>query len=647
VTKISFVIRIFPRMLPIFGFAVLWAVTAFARADTVVTEISGVDGEILSNVRAHLSLVRAERLGDVSEWRLRQMATDARDEVRQALRPFGFYRPRIDVRLDEPVRPGAPWRARINIVQGDPVRVEDLRIEFSGDGEQDEALLAWRDDWPLTEGDRFRHATYDDAWRDLTNLAQARGYFDSSFRERRVTVDPNRNSARIRIHFDTGRRYVFGDYRARQEMFSDRLMDRLTITSPGEPFSTARLDEQREALVRSGLFERVAVEEGRNREDARVDLTYYLEPRPPNTYRITGGFGTDTGARVQLAWIRHYLSSRGNRLDSGFAAQQRNNEFILRSEYQHPRGNKPSDFWTAGATLRREQDNFRFSDEDRREAIFEPFNGRREQAEVTIGRLQERRFLPEIFGPLEERVFIAGLNESFNAFREASFSPENEALLAANPDLAPLLETSTNTLALGARWRLPSISGTGFTAQGQVFQAQVLASHESAGSDVSFAQAYFSGRWHRVLADRHKILLRGEIGYTDAATQNIDLSLDDRELRLSITELPELYRFHTGGDRTVRGYGYETLSTNRNGANHILTGSVEYELRVTENWSVATFYDIGNAFNSWGTVKLKRGVGAGVRWYTLIGPIQVDFARALDDIDQPWRLHLTIGTRLL
>ncbi|MFU8831687.1 MAG: autotransporter assembly complex protein TamA [Wenzhouxiangella sp.] len=628
------------------GIFILSVLATVARADTVVTEISGVDGQLLTNVRAHLSLVRAERLGEVSEWRLRQMATDARDEVRQALRPFGFYRPRIDVRLDEPVGPGAPWRARINIVPGEPVRVEEVQIEFSGDGEQDEALLSWRDDWPLTEGDRFRHAEYDEAWRDLTDLALARGYFEGTFRERRVTVDPDRSSARIRIHFDTGRRYVFGEYRAPQDTFSERLVDRLTIVQPGEPFTSARLDEQREALVRSGLFDRIAVEEERDREEGRIDLTYYLEPRPPNTYRITGGFGTDTGARVQLAWIRHYLSSRGNRLDSGLAAQQRNNEFILRSEYQHPRGNKPSDFWTGGVTLRREQDNFRFRDEQR-EAVFDAFSGRREQAEITIGRLQERRFLPDYFGPLEERVFIAGLNESFNAFREATFSQENEDLLAANPELAPLLETSTNTLALGARWRLPAIRGSGFSAQGHVFQAHLLASHESAGSDVSFAQAYLSGRWHRVLADRHKFLLRGEIGYTDADTRSIDVELDDRELRLSVTELPELYRFHTGGDRTVRGYGYETLSTNRNGANHILTGSAEYELRVTENWSVATFYDIGNAFNSWGSLELKRGVGAGVRWYTLIGPIQIDFARALDDIDQPWRLHLTIGTRLL
>jgi translocation and assembly module TamA len=620
---------------------------SLARADTVVTEITGVDGAMLTNVRAHLALVRAERLEEVSVWRLRQMADDARGEVREALRPFGYYRPRIEVRLDEPASEDQPWRARIRIEPGTPVRIGDVRIEFSGDGAEDRELRDWRDEWPLKPGERLLHATYDEAWRELDRLAQARGYFDARFRERRVSVDPDRNLANVRIHFDTGRRYRFGSYQAPEVDFSDRLMDRLTIIEPGQPYHSTIMDRQREALVRSGLFERVIVEEERDRDSGQVNLRYRLETRPANSYRVTAGMGTDTGARIQLGWTRHYLSRRGNRLESAFGAQQRNNEYVLRSEYQHPRGQQPGDFLTAGVVLRREQDNFRFNDEDRREAIFDSFSGRREQAELTVGRLQERRPFDERFGRVEERIFIAGLNESFNAFREATFSEENEALLAAHPELIPFLETTTNTLALGARWRLPNTRGSGFFAEGHVLEAQVLGADESVGSDVSFAQAYLGGRWHRLFGDRHKLILRGEIGYTDADTRTLDLALDDRELRLTITELPERYRFKTGGDRTIRGYGFETLSTNRNGANHILTGSLEYEFRVGRDWSLAAFYDVGNAFNDWGTRKLKRGVGAGFRWYTIIGPVQVDVAQALDDIDRPWRLHFTIGTRLL
>ncbi len=616
-------------------------------AAPVVTEISGVDGAKLANVRAHLSLVRAETLETVSTWRLRQMANDAREETRDALRPFGHYRPRIDVRLIEPEGDGQPWRAVIRIEPGTPVTVAELDLQLLGDGADDRDLHEWKADWPLPVGSVLNHATWEAAWRGLVDLANTRGYFEHRFRQRRVIIDPDRNEADIVLHFDTGQRYRFGDFSSEPLPFSDSLLRRLSVIEPGEPYNLQRVDEQREVLARSGLFDRIVVEEERDRDSGTVDLHYRLNPRPPNSYRATVGFGTDTGARLQLNWIRHYLSSRGNRLDSGFGVQQSDSEYVLRSEYLHPRGSDPGDFLTAGAVLRRQQDNFRFNDESKREAVFDSYSGRREQVELRFGRLEERLFWRDRFQSLEERLFVAVLNESFDAFREARFSEENEALLVANPELAPFLQTETNTVSLGAEWRLPNIAGTGFFTQGHIVEARLLAAHESLASDVSFAQAYLRGRMHRIVGNRHKFMISGEIGYTEADVAKLDLSLDDRFLELSITELPERYRFKTGGDRTVRGYGFETLSTNRNGANHILTASVEYEYRVGENWSLAGFFDIGNAFNDWNERKLKRGVGVGFRWYTLIGPIQVDIAQALDDVDTPWRLHFTIGTRLL
>jgi translocation and assembly module TamA len=617
------------------------------QAASVRTEISGVDGELLANLRASLSLVRAERFEDLSLWRLRQMADDAREEARQALRPFGYYRPRIQVRLIEPDSEDEHWRANIEVDPGRAVTVTKLGLEILGDGSEDPDFDDWREEWPLPTGQVLDHRIWRSGLLSLERLAEARGYFDAHFDERRVIVDPDQREAEIRLKYDTGERYRFGHYEVSETPFGTRLMNRLHTLETDDPYDIEELDRQREVLVRSGLFERVVVEPERDTEQRRVNLNYQLQARPPNTWRSTVGFGTDTGARLQLGWTRHYLSSRGNRLDTAFGAQQRREEFVLRSEYQHPRGNRPSEFLTAGAVLRSEQDSFRFYDENRVEPVFEAFSGRREQAELTFGRLQERRLLTEHFQPLEERLFVSLLDESFDAFREGSFSSENEALLEANPELAPLLQTDTTAVALGARWRLPSIRGTGFDTRGLVLQAQLLGAHESIGSDVSFAQAWGSGRWHLRFGERHKLLLRGEIGYTEADTRRLDIELDDRILDLAITDLPERYRFKTGGDRTVRGYGYENLSTNRNGANHLLVGSVEYEFRVGENWSLAAFADIGNAFNDLDQRKLKRGVGVGFRWYTMIGPVQIDIAQALDDVDRPWRLHFTIGTQLL
>jgi len=393
-------------------------VQGLASAATVKTEISGVEGKLLANVRASVSLVQAEQLDDLALWRLRQMAADARDETRMALRPFGFYSPSIRVRLTEPEGDDQRWPARLNIEPGKPVVIDEVAIELRGDGGDDRDLQQWRQEWPLAAGDRLDHRQWEEAWRSLESLAEERGYFQASFEQRRVLVDAERGKANLQIIFDTGPRYRFGDYRAPEQPFSASLMDRLHILEPGEPYSVERLDRQREALVRSELYDRVVIDPERDDERARVDLNYRLEPREPNTWRATVGFGTDTGARMQLGWTRHYLSSRGNRLETALGAQQRNQEYVFQAEYRHPRGNRPSEFLTAGTTLRSEQDSFRFYDENRVEPVFEAFEGRREQAELTLGRMQERELWPGRYDRLEERLFVSILKESFDAFRE-------------------------------------------------------------------------------------------------------------------------------------------------------------------------------------------------------------------------------------
>jgi len=66
-----------------------------------------------------------------------------------------------------------------------------------------------------------------------------------------------------------------------------------------------------------------------------------------------------------------------------------------------------------------------------------------------------------------------------------------------------------------------------------------------------------------------------------------------------------------------------------------------------ENWSVAAFFDAGNAFNEWNALKLKKGAGVGIRWYSIAGAMRLDFAQALDEPGKPWRIHFTIGSPLL
>jgi translocation and assembly module TamA len=150
-----------------------------------------------------------------------------------------------------------------------------------------------------------------------------------------------------------------------------------------------------------------------------------------------------------------------------------------------------------------------------------------------------------------------------------------------------------------------------------------------------------------MLGKRWKLLLSGELGYTDATVNDVELVLPGQTLRLSVTDLPNLYRFKAGGSRSVRGYAFESLSNNGLGSNNIVVASAEIEMKLRPDWSVAAFFDAGNAFNDWGDYELRKGVGLGIRWYSIVGPIRLDIAQGLDLQGEPWRIHFTIGTPLL
>jgi len=618
-----------------------------AHGQTVRTEITGVSGEMRDNVAVSLGLKRAEQFDQVSIWRLRQLALDAREEAQTALQPFGYYSAAVNVRLTEPEADGAPWRARVEITLGEPVRVTEPSIRISPPAADLEAFKLWREDWPLAEGAVLRHAPWTQKLDQLQRLAETHGFYEGRFAERTIRVFPNRNEAELHLNYESGPRYRIGSIDYGDPGFNDDLMRALTVVDPGDPYLSSDIDELRQTLVRSGYFDQVVIDQQRNAESDEVELRYALERKPPNTYRVLAGFGTDTGLRGQIAWTRHYLSSRGDRMEVALGAQETDSEFVLRGLYEHPYGGEPGNFLFTEVLLKRENDRFRFEDEDRVEPVFEPFGGDRNQAQLFFGRKRQRPLLDAPFLPLNERLFVTFLNERFDAFSRGSLSAEQEALLANNPGLRRFLDTDTNTVAVGGEWTLTRLEGDGFNTEGLYAQTRLLGSLEALGSDTSFLQGYAQARWHWLFLPRHKLLFRGEIGYTEADTEKLLLTIPDdpRALDLDITELPELFRFKTGGDRTVRGFSYEALSTNRNGANHIMVGSIEYEYNFYGDFSIAGFYDVGNAFNDFAAPELKRSFGGGLRWYTLVGPVQLDLAHAIDD--DSLRIHFTIGTKLL
>jgi translocation and assembly module TamA len=102
--------------------------------------------------------------------------------------------------------------------------------------------------------------------------------------------------------------------------------------------------------------------------------------------------------------------------------------------------------------------------------------------------------------------------------------------------------------------------------------------------------------------------------------------------------LPPDQRFYAGGTSTIRGYGYQLVgpmfphTDNPTGGTAITTGGLEFRQRLYTNWGVVAFVDAGQVSASLKPLPddIRVGVGAGVRYYTPIGPIRFDIAVPVD-----------------
>jgi translocation and assembly module TamA len=102
--------------------------------------------------------------------------------------------------------------------------------------------------------------------------------------------------------------------------------------------------------------------------------------------------------------------------------------------------------------------------------------------------------------------------------------------------------------------------------------------------------------------------------------------------------LPPDQRFYAGGTSTIRGYGYQLVgplfphTDIPTGGTAVTTGGLEFRQRLYTNWGVVAFVDAGQVSASLKPLPddIRVGVGAGMRYYTPIGPIRFDIAVPVD-----------------
>lgn len=117
----------------------------------------------------------------------------------------------------------------------------------------------------------------------------------------------------------------------------------------------------------------------------------------------------------------------------------------------------------------------------------------------------------------------------------------------------------------------------------------------------------------------------------------------------SFEDVPYKLRFFAGGDQSIRGYNYDSLSPISKkgyltGGQALAVASGEYNYEVLEGLRVAAFVDAGNAYDKNFKNETKIGTGLGIRWASPVGQVRVDVATGVKEEGHPIKLHFFIGT---
>jgi translocation and assembly module TamA len=221
-----------------------------ARADVVM---DGLDAGLRDNVLAYLRL--DDEACDAPRWRVRRLFVESETEIREALEVVGYYSVVIDKKLEQGE---SCWQANYTITTGQPVTLRQVSINIDTGDATDEKLQAVAKKCDLDAGQVLQHAAYDTCRRQITRVAERRGYFSAEFTDRRIDVFPERFVADITLHMVTGPRYVFGKPTIDQAVLDADLIRRFVDIVPGEPYDAERVRRLQRDLIGSTYFDQVS-----------------------------------------------------------------------------------------------------------------------------------------------------------------------------------------------------------------------------------------------------------------------------------------------------------------------------------------------------------------------------------------------------
>ncbi|MCW5628849.1 MAG: outer membrane protein assembly factor [Rhodoferax sp.] len=558
--------------------------------------------QIRDYLERHLDLLRYRTLADLDDTELERLSIAADRNVRDLLGTLGYFSPEVSIERDRAVAGAQTGRiVRIAVTPGPATVVESVAVSFDGAIADDPSAavqrLSIRDGWTLPAGKPFTQQAWDAAKTQSLRLLAARRYPLGRIAASRAEIDPERHAARLSVTLASGPAFRLGTMRVEGlQRYEPELVERIARLKPGAVYDQSALIEAQQRLQDSGHFNSVVLEIDPQGDPQAVPIIATVSEARRNSIELGVGVSTDSGARLSAEHTNHQMPVLGWRAVSKLLLD--NDTQSVQSEWTAPRD----------ASLWQWQLFGQLKNEDAASV-------RVRSQQLRAGRLQRGEAIDRNYYVQYDRATTNGTG----------------------------YQETAQTISANYAWTRRAFNRLPYPSSGYGLGVELGGGYTLGSQREPFTRARMNwlGIWSLASdterqARASRIAVRAQAGAV--------LAKDG-------VSLPSTLLFLTGGDASVRGYSYHSIGASE--ANGITTpgrylagASVEWQRPILidgqpSEWESTVFIDAGAVADKASALKAKVGIGAGVRYRSPVGPLQLDLAYGLDT--RNLRLHLSVG----
>jgi translocation and assembly module TamA len=562
-----------------------------------------VNSELETHLKEVSLLIKLESRPPTSLHALYHRIRNDGERLKQALFERGYFDGEVDFVVQEKADPVI---VTVTYATGKRYQISGLTVTAKEDRADPLQLIPSKvsKTLQLHEGDEVDLVRIKEANQRLAKYLRDHGYPFAEMDGPEGQIDRQKKSLHIVFRANPGHtsRYGKTEITGLKNLDPQFVRNRL-VWKEGAQFDERELEKTRRKLMGTGLFSGIEIKPDESAQDSEVvPLTVNLAEGPPRTIGAGVRYATTEGFGGQVFWSHRNIFGSGENLGLMIKASPRLSKAKI--DFDIP------DFFAAEQFLRNEIGATR------------EVNRAYESRSLDIGTRLEHPFSDTIKG-------MVGVTGETGKVKRAGVRYLNQ--LIGFP--LELQMDGSNDL----------IDPT----KGGRFSAYVTPYIGKSGMDSRLMISSAKGSYYLRIIKPDTVILAGWVHGGTVAVSSLD-------------NLAPNKRFYAGGAGSVRAYGYKLLGpldTSRIpiGGRSVLEYGLEGRFKVTDTIGFVVFAEAGsvssNATPDVSSQGRLWGVGAGIRYYTGIGPIRFDIATPMKrrrdgstkPIDSAYQFYLSVG----